>query len=204
MWNLNLSRQGRPFEPMPPEMRDRMEVLNRYLNFLVDILTVGLIVVLLHKIPLGAARIGLHLNNWTYNSCIGLAAGVLQVVVQRLLLRRENIDPHHPFTSHVRKGSPLLWISIFATAAFSEELWVAVSLVLLRMTGHSVVTSVAITTLVFGAMHYAYGFWGAYAVASSEAVSALLFLHYGSLVVTFLFHFIGNVGSLYWNRYWRR
>ena len=60
------------------------------------------------------------------------------------------------------------------------------------------------TVIVFAAMHYAYGFGGTVAVATKGSVSALLFLHYGSLVVTFLFHFVGNMGSLYWNRYWQR
>ncbi len=181
-----------------------MEAVNRYLNFLVDVLTVGLIVVLLHKISLGTARIGLHLNNWRYDALIGLTAGILLIVVQRLMLGLVPIDPQHSFTSRVRKGSPLLWVSIFITGGFSEELWVAVCLVLLKATGHSVAVSVAMTVVVFGAMHYAYGFGGTVAVATNEAISALLFLHYGSLVVTVLFHFIGNMGSLYWNRYWRR
>jgi hypothetical protein len=204
MWNFHLSRQGRPIEPMPPEMRDRTDAVYRYLSFLVNVLTAGLIVVLLHDISLSATRIGLHLDNWKYDSLIGLIAGMLLMAVQRLMLGLVPIDPHHPFTSHVQKGSPLLWISILTAAAFSEELWVAVCLVLLKTTGHSVAVSVAMTVIVFGAMHYAYGFGGIVAVATNETISALLFLHYESLIVTIVFHFIGNMGSLYWNRYWRR
>jgi hypothetical protein len=191
-------------QPMPAEMYDRADALNRHLSFLVDALMLGLIAVLSRKVSLGAASMGLHSNNWKYDALIGLIAGTLLVVSQRLMLGLAHIDPQHPFTSRVRKGSPLLWVFIFVTGAFSEELWVAVCLVLLKATGHSVAASVAMTMVVFAAMHYAYGTGGMFAVASQETVSALLFLHYRSLVVTYLFHFVGNVGSLYWNRYWRR
>jgi hypothetical protein len=204
LWNFNLARQGHPRQPMPVEMRERWESVNRYLSFLVDAFTLGLILVLSHKISLGAARMGLHLSKWTYNALVGVTAGTLDIVVQWLMVGLVPIDPQHSFTSRVRKGSLLLWVSTFITGAFSEELWVAVCLVLLKTTGHSVAFSVAMTAIVFAAMHYAYGFGGTVAVAAKEAVSALLFLHYGSLVITFLFHFVGNVGSLYWNRYWRR
>ncbi len=191
-------------QPMPAEMCDRADSLNRYLSFLVDALMLGLIAVLSHNISLDAERIGLHLNNWKYDALIGLIAGTLLVVSQRLMLGLTHIDPEHPFTSRVRKGTPLLWVSMFVTGAFSEELWIAVCLVLFKATGHSVAASVAMTTVVFAIMHYAYRIGGMVAVVSKGTVSALLFLHYGSLVVTFLFHFVGNVGSLYLNRYWRR
>jgi membrane protease YdiL (CAAX protease family) len=191
-------------QPMPAEMSDRADTLNRYLGFLVDALMLGLIAALSHKTSLDAKRIGLHLNNWKYDALTGLIAGTLLVASQRLMLGLTHIDPQHAFTSRVRKGTALIWIAIFVTGAFSEELWIAVCLVLFKATGHSVASSVAMTMVVFAAIHYPYGFWGTVAVATKGTFSALLFLHYGSLVVTFLFHFVENMGSLYWSRYWRR
>lgn len=202
---FKLARQRRPIdEPIPAEVRERVEGVNRYLNFLVDGLLLGLIAILLHRTTFGAARVGLQLVNWGRNAVFGVTAGILLVVTQSLALQRVLIDPRHAFTYQIRRGSPVLWVFIFITGAFSEELWIATCLVVLLATAHSAVMSVAMTVVVFAAMHYAYRFWGATAVAVKAAVSALLFLHFHSLVVTFLYHFVGNLGSLYWNRYWRR
>lgn len=189
---------------MPPEVRERSETVSRYLNFLVDALIVGLVFVLLRRTSLGTTSLGFHLSNWMRNAAIGIFAGVLLVLTQRLLLNSIPINPEHPFTSRVRKGSISLWVLLLMAGAFSEELWIAFCLVTLKSAGHSSGLSVLLTCMVFAAEHYSYRFWGVLAVALKGIISALLFLHYGSLFVTFFFHFVGNLGSLYWNRYWRR
>ena len=58
----------------------------------------------------------------------------------------------------------------------------------------------AITVIVFAAVHYGYRLGGVIAIAMKGVVSALLFLWGGSLIPMFLFHFIGHLGSLYWAR----
>jgi membrane protease YdiL (CAAX protease family) len=189
---------------MPPNMRERSEAVSRYLNFFVDALIVGLIAILLREISLGATTVGVHLKDWRRDSAIGTSAGVLLVASQWGMVKLVPPDPQHPFTSRVRKGGFLLWLFMFATGAFSEELWIAVCVVVLKAAGYSPALLVVMTSIVFAAVHYSYRFWGAVAVALKASVSALLFLHYGSLFVTFFFHFVGNLGSFYWSRYWRR
>ena len=76
-------------------------------------------------------------------------------------------------------------------------------LIVLKPAKHSAAISVALIIVVFAAMHYSYGLWGAVAVAVKGTISAILFLHFGSLIVTFFYHFVANLGSFYWNRYWR-
>jgi Type II CAAX prenyl endopeptidase Rce1-like len=204
-WGANQARNGRAFgAPMPQRLQDRSDAVTRYLNFLVDALVLAPIVGMSRAMGLGFARIGLQLASWKHDAAFGIAFGVLSIAVMGLLLRRVPIDPRHPFTYRVRKGSPLLWLFVFITGAFSEELWIAFCLVAFRTTGYSAAASVLMTVAVFAAVHYSYHFWGALAVAVKGTVSAMLFLHFGSLVVTFLYHFVGNLGSLYWNRYWRR
>lgn len=189
---------------MPPEVLERSEAVGRYLSFLVDALIVGLILALSRKTSLGAAAIGLHLRDWKSNAAVGIFAGVLLVITQRILLNSIPVNPEHPFTCKVRRGPIPLWMLILLAGAFSEELWIAFCLVTLKSAWHSSALSVLLACMVFAAAHYSYRFWGALAVALKGVISALLFLHYGSLFVTFFFHFIGNLGSLYWNRYWRR
>jgi hypothetical protein len=188
---------------MPEELLDRVDALTRYLNFFVDALIVGSIAIWAHRISLGSSRLGLQLADWKRDVLIGVTAGILLVGAQALLLRRVPIDPRHAFTYRVRKGSPLLWVFIFISSAFSEELWIAFCLVVLGPATHSAAISVAMTIVVFAAMHHSYRFWGAVAVAVKGTISAILFLHFGSLVVTFFYHVIANLGSLYWNRYGR-
>jgi len=204
LWTADLARQGRPIgEPMPQELQDRADTVTRYLNFFVDALIVSSIAIWAHKISLSPARLGLHLTDWKRYVLVGVTAGILLVSIQGLLVRRVPIDPLHAFTYAVRKGSLLVWVSIFISSAFSEELWIASCLIVLRPATHSAAISVTITIVVFAAMHYSYRFWGAVAVAVKGSVSAILFLHFGSLIVTFFCHFVANLGSLYWNRYWR-
>ncbi|MGB6510055.1 MAG: CPBP family intramembrane glutamic endopeptidase, partial [Xanthobacteraceae bacterium] len=96
-----------------------------------------------------------------------------------------------------RRRPVSLSVGIFLAGAFSEELWIAFCLVVLKSTGHSTLSCVGLTAIVFGIVHYQYHFSGAFAVALKGAASALLFLWSGSLVATFSWHFVGNLGSLY-------
>jgi hypothetical protein len=202
-WTANLARQGRPMsEPMPQDLQDSADAVTRYLNFVVDALIVISVVILGHRISLGAAGFGLQFTNWKQHILVGVTARILIIALQGLMLKRVPIDPRHAFTYRVRKGSPALWVFILMSAAFSEELWIAFCLIVLRLATHSAVVSIALTVVVFASMHYSYRFWGAVAVAVKATVSGILFLHHGSLIVTFLYHFIANLGSLYWNRYW--
>jgi hypothetical protein len=203
-WTAGLARQGHPIsEPMPQDLQERADEVTRYLNFFVDALILASVAIWAHRISLGPARFGLQLADWKRHVLVGASAGVLLIAAQGLMLRRIPIDPRHAFTYRVRKGSPLLWVFIFISGAFSEELWIAFCLIVLTSTTHSVTTSVAMTIVVFAAAHYSYRFWGAVAVAVKGTVSAILFLHFGSIIVTFFYHFVANLGSLYWNRYWR-
>lgn len=203
-WTAHLARQGRPIsEPMPQELQDRSEAVTRYLNFCVDALILTSIAIWAHRMSLGPLCFGLQFAGWKRHVFVGTAVGIMVIFVQSGMLRLVPIDPRHAFTYRVRKGSPLLWVFVFISGAFSEELWIAFCLIILRPTTHSAGISVAMTIVVFAAMHYSYRFWGAVAVAVKGIVSAILFLHFGSLIVTFCYHFVANLGSLYWNRYWR-
>lgn len=204
-WTSDLARQGRPIgAPMSQEMQDRADTVTRYLNFFVDALIISFVSIWAHRTSLNPARFGLQLAGWRFDVVVGVIVGILLVNVQGLLLWRVPIDPRHAFTHAVRKGSLLLWVFIFISSAFSEELWIAFCLIVLRPATHSRAIAAAMTIVVFAAMHYSYRFWGAVAVAVKGTISAMLFLHFGSLIANFFYHFVANLGSLYWNRYWRR
>lgn len=181
---------------MTEEVRDRAAKIRRYAYFLGDALMVGLVAALMSKISLSPARVGLHLEDWKRNATVGVVAGVLIALVQGWIVAVMPADPQHPFTYAARRGSTLLWVFIFIAGAFSEELWIVFCLVTLMTAGYSAPLSVAMTLVVFAAVHYPYRF-GVIAVFLKGAISALLFLWSGSLIPSFLYHFIGNLGSLY-------
>ena len=149
-----------------------------------------------------------HFKIWKPSVCpqvlaVGIAAGTLRIVAQRLMLTRVSIDPEDHFTWEVQRGSLLLWSFIFAVGAFAEELWIAVCMVTLTAAGHGAAASVVMTIVVFALAHHHYGFWGAIGASAMEIPSPLMFLHYRSLIPLFFFHLIGNLGSIYWHRCWR-
>jgi membrane protease YdiL (CAAX protease family) len=183
-------------EPMPQEVRERAASTGRNANFLGNTLILGFVAVLALKSSIAGARLGLHLYKWKINALLGITAGVLLILTQRLVSKSTPPNILHPFVYQVRRGSGLLWAFILMMGAFSEELWIALCLVTLMITGHSASISVALTVGVFAAVHYGYRL-GALAVALKGLMSALLFLWSGSLILTFLFHSIGNFGSLY-------
>jgi|SRR5208337_629837 len=207
LWGIRLALQDLPYQPIsqaPAPVREKAEAYSRYALFLVDAIMTGLVFLFMRRCSLLAATVGLHVLNWKLYSGVGIGAALLLNALRRLFISRVPIDPADSYTQNVRGGSLLHWVCIFVAGAFSEELWLALCLVALKATGHSSVLSVFLTLLVFAMMHYSYGFWGAIGASLGESISALLFLHFGSLFVTFFYHFVANLGSLYFHRLWRR
>jgi hypothetical protein len=69
--------------PMPEEVRNRAETIRRYANFLGDAMILSFLATLMLRNAIPAARVGLDLHNWQSNAAIGIAAGILIVVLQR-------------------------------------------------------------------------------------------------------------------------
>ena len=184
---------------MPTEVREKAESTDRYWYFFVDGITLAFVAGLMLWDSVSSRQIGLRLDNWKGNAAIGLAAGGLRVLLLDALVRLFPITVPDKGNDRLRRGSVLLWTITFLMGAFSEELWIAFCLVTLRITGHSTVISVALTAIIFGAVHFEYRF-RAIITAIYGALSSLLFISLGSLIPMFLFHFIGNLGSLYWAR----
>jgi hypothetical protein len=198
--------------PKPAEVRDKSDAINRYANFLQYALLLGFIAISAERNSLPAARLGLHLHKWETSIVLGMTVLAVYLVLQSRMSKSLRSD--NQFTREVRRGSIRLWVSIFFVGAFSEELWIAFCLVTLNATGYSTSVSIAFVTLDFVAMHsqyythpgkpsWAFRLGAVLGVGLKSVVSALLFLWTGSLITTFPFHFIGNLGSLYWaRRYW--
>jgi membrane protease YdiL (CAAX protease family) len=142
-------------------------------------------------------QIGLHLDGWQQNALIGVGAGALQLGRQSLFWRLRPL----PNTNDRRLAAEprTNWILSQLFSVLAEELWLAFCVVSLIQAGHSTVIAVLLPGTVFGALHYQYRV-GAIATGVYGAISVFLFLWRGSLIPPYLFHFIGNMGALYWAR----
>jgi len=184
----------------PPELLEKAQYTDRYVVTTRNIIVLGLLTALIVHQSIPAARIGLNLKNWPLNTLIGVSAGLMVVTLQGMVwkfLPSLNKNPNNP---ELRSGPVWFWIVSTLFGAFAEELWIAVCIVVLIQTSHSILASVLVTAIIFGLLHYGYRFGGILAIASYGAISGSLFVLRGSVLPLLLFHFIGNVGVLYWIR----
>jgi membrane protease YdiL (CAAX protease family) len=184
-------------EPIPLELVERVQLFDRYVLFIRDVLTISFVAGLMFWQSVPAAHVGLRLDEWKSNVAIGVVAGVLHVAISSVLTTLVPAAGNMPAMAYMRKGPIPLWIFLLITGAFAEEFWIAICLVVFRDTGYSTGLAVVFTAAVFGAMHFEYHFGGALALAMIGAISCLLFLWTGSLFATCLFHCIRNLGILY-------
>lgn len=185
-------------EPMPARLLAKAAAFTRHDLFLIDALILGSVAALARKNSITPAQIGLHLHGWSGNVAVGMIAGLLLVGVQALAIKGTGHASPNAFVRFVQGGSVVLWIVTFILGAFSEELWIAFCIVAFDASRYPAAASVALTAIVFGAVHHSYGIGGATAVALKGTASALLFLWCGSLIPMFFFHLVGNLGSFYW------
>lgn len=185
---------------MPLVVRDKAELVDRYLYFFMYALTAGFVVGLMLRSNIRATRVGLRLEHLGSNVATGIVVGALLVLTQGLANRFLTKSGQPKTTDRFQRGSGELWVLVFLAAAFAEEFWIAFCVVSMRAAGYPETICVAVTASVFGAAHLAYRVSGALSVSARGVVSALLFLWLGSLMPMVLFHFIGDLGNLYWLR----
>jgi membrane protease YdiL (CAAX protease family) len=183
-------------EPMPTEVRDRATAIQPVCAVLADVLVLGLVGVAMLGRSVGPAQVGLLLDRWTRNALLGLAAAVALAALQGIVAKRVTIGPGQ-FVEIAKKRPISISVSMFLVGAFSEELWIALCIVALRAAGHTAFTSAVITSVVFAVAHYQPSLSSALGVALKGGISTSLFISTGSLVATFSWHFVGNLGSLY-------
>jgi membrane protease YdiL (CAAX protease family) len=201
-WGLHRGLEGQSLDPLPAELVEKAERIDRYTLVLRSALVISFIAILMYWQSVSTPRAGLRLDDWKSNVPIGLAAGLMRVACVSALYIFNPAVRQNPTMDYMRKGSLLFWFPYLLVGAFAEEFWIAICLVTLRETAYSMGASVVLTAIIFGAMHFQYRFWGALVVAMVGAISCLLFLWTRSLIATCLFHFIGNLAVLFWTRRW--
>ncbi len=194
-WNF---RHG--LNPMPPELLERAQHIDRYVVTIRNAIALSLLAALILHQSITARQVGLHLNNWLSNSLIGVFAGLMVLTLQGMVRKFLPVLNKNPNNPELQSGPAWFWIVSTLSSALAEELWIAVCIVVLIQTSHSILASVLVTASVFGLLHFAYRFGGILAIGSYGAISGSLFVLRGSLLPLFLFHFIGNIGALYWAR----
>ncbi len=186
-------------QPMPHGLALKSQKIDRYAPYLKDGLFLLIVLSLAIHYSLPLSQIGLRLNGWQSNLLIGFLAGVLQAGFQRFVWKLLGVQKGYRGDRRLFQASGVQWVTSNLLSVSAEEFWMAFCLVTLGQTGHSTVTSVFLTAAVFGAAHFQYRL-GALATGLYGAVFASLFLWRGSLLPSYLMHYIGNVSALYWAR----
>lgn len=187
-------------EPMAPELLAKVYYVERYLMTLRNLIILALVYVLAANHSIAAPWLGMTWIDWQTNVAIGFLLGLTRVALQgsiRTLLPSLSEVPNNP---ELLSGPASFWIANFLLGAFAEELWIVLCIVMLVSLLHSHTIPILITGVVFGLVHFGYGFGGVLAIAMFGVISGSLFVWRGSLLPLFLFHFVGNLGVLYWAR----
>ncbi len=192
--------EGRELKPMSEELLEKAERIDRYMLIPRDALAVSLISLFMYWQSLSIFRVGLQLDNWKISVAMGSAAGLMRAGLASAVNVSFPAVRRGPNKDYMRRGSLLLWVPSLLLGAFAEELWIAICLVSFMESAYPIGASVGLTVIAFGAIHFRYGFWAAAGIAMVGVFYCLLFLWTRSLIATCLFHFIGNLGVLYWSR----
>jgi len=180
---------------MPADLARKAEKLNLYVLWFRHGLGLAIVLGLAAYQGFSHSQIGLTLRGWQPNALIGIGASALQLGFQRLFWRPYPLfnDNHKHLAAEPRAN----WILSQLFSVFAEELWLAFCVVSLIRAGHSSLLAILLPATVFGALHYPYRA-GAIGTGVNGAISASLFLWRGSLLPSYLFHYMGNIACLYW------
>jgi len=140
------------FEPMPPDVAEKSEQFRRYAAFPVDLVVTVLVLFLALRNSLTISQLGLSSASWERKVLIGCGLGIMWVGLD-WSLSRITFSPSRSRPSLFQKGSVSLWILIFLSGSFAEELWRSLCIVALMEAAHSKFFTVATTAFVFSIAH---------------------------------------------------
>jgi len=188
------------FEPMPPDVAEKSERFRRYAFFPGDLVAIVLVLFLTLRNSVTISQLGLSLASWERKALIGCGLGMVWIGLDWSVTRIA-FPTSRPRPSLFQKGPVSLWIVIFLSGSFAEELWRALCIIALKETAHSKFFIVTVTALVFSIAHI----WGGGLVRTLGkfpfgVAAAVAFIWTGSLLTTCVFHFMANVSGLYWTR----
>ncbi len=185
-----------PNEPMPSELEAKSRIIDGYVIIIRDVILLVGILALMNYSGLPPSTIGLTLKRWKWNTLIGIVCGILQIGVQRLAWKSIPLRKRHTYIQRPIEASRLDAIFGNLISVFAQELWIAFSVVTLRLTGHSMGASLLLMATVFAIAHFPYRL-GAIASGLYGMAYAGLFLWRISLLTPILAHYIGNLGAMF-------
>jgi membrane protease YdiL (CAAX protease family) len=184
---------------MPTEVLTRAERVDQLVWPFQHATLLGLVTILMAQEKISAAQVGIRGDHWQLSLALGITAGLLLVAMQGLVWKLVPSVMADGGEFENAKGSAILWCANHIVAAFSEELWLVFCVVSLLRAGFPLFVAILVPSIAFGSAHFTYRL-GALTVAIKGSFSIFLFLATGSLFAPFMFHLLGNLGSLYWSR----
>lgn len=184
---------------MPEQLALRSNRLDKCFAWLKFALILAIVMSLAIQYGVPFADLGLHWMDWRRNLVIGIGASMLHVCVQGVAWRLLTSQNRYLPDQTLLQESGIAWAIFNLVSVLAQEVWIAFCLVALKQAGHPTVTSVALVAMVFGVTHIQYKL-GAAATSLYGVGFACLFLWRGSLLPSFIAHYVGNIASRYWSR----
>jgi membrane protease YdiL (CAAX protease family) len=182
---------------MPTEVLTRAERVDQLVWPFQHATILGLVILLMVYQKVSATQVGIHKDRWQLSLALGITVGLLLVAMQGLIWKVVPSVMAQREEFENARGSAIIWCANYMVGAFTEELWLVFCLVALLRAGYPLPVAILVPSIAFGSAHFSYR-WGALAVAIKGSFSCFLFLATGSFFAPYFFHFLGNVGSLYW------
>lgn len=185
-------------DPMPAGLASKAKKLNPHILWFRHGLVLAFVLGTAAFESLPFSQIGLRFDAWKPDALIGVGAAAIQLILQSVFFRPG--PKSHARVKLLAAEPTANWILSQLVSVLSEELWLALCVLSLFRAGHSALVAVLLPAAIFAVLHYQYGA-GAIVTGAYGAISASLFLWRGSLLPSYLFHLIGNIGAFYWARH---
>lgn len=160
-------------------------------------LNLSLVALLMKYVSVSPTAVGLSASQWKLFVVIGTAGGIAWLAVQELAMNLSSGVNPRSSADDLQEGAATLWMALFLIGAFAEELWRAFCIIAFLWVGDSLTFAILITSFVFALGHYGRSVVQRLGMIPLGIVAASLFAATGSLIASFTFHLVINLGTLH-------
>jgi predicted RNA-binding Zn-ribbon protein involved in translation (DUF1610 family) len=181
--------------PMPPDVQERAEAADRAVLLVMNLILLVVVVSLLNRSPLSRYAVGLTTANWKSATALGVLVSYVPVSLGALLQRFLATDK--PEEEPKSRGPIAIWCGLTALAAFSVELWRALSIAALIRLELSPWLAVLVPAIAYGSSQLSTNAARAVGSATFGAAAGFLFVKTGSLLAPLAMSLIVSGAELY-------
>ena len=196
MWGM---RRG--IAPMPPEVEEHAQYVDREVFPLMHGSLLTIVVCLLRSSAISTAAVGLSSNNWKSALALGVLFSLAPLAVGALIQRRT--PPDERLKDREARGPVAVWLGIILLKSFAQEMWRAFCIVSLISLNAPAWLAILITGGAYGSLQLHKSKATALGAAFYGCIAGFLFVKTGSLLAPLAMSLAGGAGLFYQARYLR-